>query len=94
MTVEYATPRTVHKFTLCIGGEDKFDLDAAARVVHVAMQNGMLRIWVERTPGAAPLARTFGVFGTGHQLPRGWEHVGSCLDGDCVWHVYEQRAAP
>lgn len=31
------------------------------------------------------------VFGTGHEIPRGLVHVGSCICGEFVWHVYRDE---
>jgi hypothetical protein len=34
------------------------------------------------------------VFGTGHEIPDDWEHVGTVQDGEFVWHIFEELPAP
>lgn len=60
----------------------------------VAVANGYMLdevdFWAEHTEGAPKKARRFQVFGTGHSLPPGARHVGTCLrSAGLIWHLYE-----
>lgn len=60
-------------------------------VVHVAARRpGVVELWVQVDPREPPAAREFVVVGTGHPAPDGFaRHVGTALDRDLVWHLYE-----
>ena len=60
-------------------------------VVLVAMQRfggDTIQVWTEET---GPPTRWVRVFGTGHDVPSGFVHLGSAMtaDGSLVWHVYD-----
>jgi hypothetical protein len=57
------------------------------------MQNGKPHIWVEFEPASLEQVKhvvvvDFHIVGTGHNVGESWEHCGSMIDGDFVWHVY------
>lgn len=62
------------------------------RVVLVDWQQNktLPTIWIEYEPGVTP-DTTYTFIGTGHPVPAG-EHVGSCICGPFVWHVYRTAA--
>lgn len=66
-----------------------------SRVVMVAARAqdpSALSVWIEEeTESVSPLNRTFKIFGTGHPLPFGWDHVGGAVAEPFVWHLYEKR---
>ena len=65
-----------------------------AKVRLFGAQNGSLHVWIETEPGALDEEieeRTYIVVGTGHQIPPGFDHVGSTQDPPFVWHLYERR---
>lgn len=82
--------KTVWKFPV---GLEPSMVPLGHRVVHVAMQGADLCVWaeVEDDPQRPMVAVQWRVIGTGHPVPAVGEHVGSCLDGAFVWHVYEVR---
>ena len=60
---------------------------------------GIVEVWVETVvadnfPAGGYETRQVQVFGTGRQIPDWAEHVGSCLDGPLVWHVYDLVTTP
>lgn len=91
--------RTIWKFPLSVdtpiyvtGGEP--------RIIHVgpdpATTNGpnsfLPTVWAELDPDAHDPDCTAVIFvGTGHDVPHGWDHAGSCILGPYVWHVYTQQ---
>lgn len=82
--------RTIWKFNL----HPDHDVTAhggTPRVVHVGVDPAsdptLPTAWVELNPGEqGDLALSF--IGTGHDVPIGWDHVGSTVAGPFVWHVY------
>ena len=63
------------------------------RLVAQQFTNQLLpTIWIEHDEND-PIA-IYVVHGTGHSIPDdGREHVGSCLCGQFVWHVYRLKGA-
>lgn len=63
------------------------------RLVGIDPASGRVAIWVEhKNPDhMTPVhqVREFRIFGTGHDVPHRFEHVGSVIDGQYVWHVFE-----
>ena len=50
-----------------------------------------VQVWTEETSDRPEQhVRAAQVYGTGHDIPEGLKHVGSCLalNGRLVWHVY------
>ncbi len=64
-----------------------------AKPVLVGVQDGRVHVWFEfQKPAHVPLAFMpikLEFYGTGHIIPQGREHIGSCFDGPYVWHVYK-----
>lgn len=65
------------------------DMAPNSKIIHVDVQNHQIAIWVEATDGPETEKRTFTIVGTGRVVKETWVHVGSVLDGDFAWHVYE-----
>lgn len=71
------------------------DLPVDAKPLHVAVQQGVIRMWVLVNPDAETRTRRFYTVGTGHELPEDvFEpiHVASLLtdtEGTFVFHVFE-----
>jgi hypothetical protein len=88
-----ATDGTRQMFRYTVPVDDKpwtFDLTGDP----VAVANGYtldeVDFWAEYAEGAPKKARRFQVFGTGHPLPPGARHVGTCLRASgLIWHLYE-----
>jgi hypothetical protein len=55
-----------------------------------------VEFWAEHATGGLTIAHAYQVFGTGHPLPDGAEHVATCprtAEG-LVFHLYELTGAP
>ena len=63
---------------------------------------GVPAVWIEQTLEPADdiavkwqlvgdHCRTFIVVGTGWDVPKAFDHRGSCVCGEHVWHIYEKR---
>lgn len=83
--------KTVHKF-MVLHGENRIDMDRSAGLTHFDMQNGCACFWAVVDTDAPKSLRTFQIFGTGHPIPEGWVPMGSCIDGNFVWHLFEKIA--
>jgi hypothetical protein len=85
--------RTIHKFPLSFtDGWQTVEMQSSVRPVLVAMQHGVPTLWCDVDADADGVAfkREFCVVGTGHTAPSDGEHVGSVIDGQFVWHIFER----
>lgn len=90
--------RTVWKFTFDQSWLAA-DLPATAKVVHAALDpaTGVPTMWIELDPRRQSIRRNFRIYGTGEQIPGDGTlgtptHVGSVIQHDYVWHIYETIA--
>ena len=82
--------KRVLKWSIAV--DDSVGVVGGGKVVHVASQNPpyLIEVWTEEFGVEVP--RRVQVFGTGHAIPNGSIHLGSCIAGPFVWHVYEVTA--
>ncbi len=96
--------RTIWKYTLNLqeSTDAIIEMPFGAKIVHVAsQQSGRVSFWVEYDIENRKdlIVRHFQVFGTGQEISaalNNWslndlQHIGTTLDGDLVWHLYEWR---
>lgn len=93
--------RQVWKFPLFTGRETRVDVEMpkGAQIVRFGVQyvgplddaprQGHPTVWAIVNPEQPTETRTFQVFGTGHDLPRGACHIGTYDADPFVWHVFE-----
>ncbi len=83
--------KVVHKFPVPLASTTSgIDMPRGSRLLHFDSQGSGLFIWALVDPNEAMDSRTFFVVGTGHTLPElHYRHVGSCMDGAFVWHLFE-----
>lgn len=60
------------------------------RVLLIDDQDGRLTLWAEQEDERPTPFREFVMTGTGSEAPAGFEHVGSAICGEFVWHVYAE----
>ncbi len=86
--------RTVHKYPLLSQGGNPLPIPVTAKVLLLAEQHGQLVLWVEVDLNHVVVSpRTFRIFGTGFDIPEGYEHRGSTMTTEgYLWHVYEELA--
>lgn len=94
--------RTIHKFLVPFASQAADELPpmpahpaSPVRLVAIDPRSGQPAVWIELdTDDKVPeTGRRMAAFGTGHEIPRGWTHVGSMIDGGYVWHVHESPKA-
>lgn len=87
--------KTIWKFELS-GMRVSIPMPEGAQLLHVAVQDDILRLWALVDPTVAPVERTFRVIGTGWSIDDAYaeklRHVGTTLTegGEYVWHVFEE----
>jgi hypothetical protein len=64
------------------------------RLLLIAEQHGIVTLWAEQEDERAVDTREFRLVGTGSERPPGYEHVGSAIVGETVWHVYAVPVEP
>lgn len=86
--------KAVFKYACEIGRQTVLELSGP--IVHIGVQpprreyGHEVMIWAEAEPGSVNTEKhVFEVFGTGHMIPESAVHIGSVIDRDLVWHVYE-----
>lgn len=49
---------------------------------------GLVTVWTDEYPANPEPIRSAHVYGTGQPVPERDQHIGSCIDGPLVWHVF------
>lgn len=96
--------RTIWKYSINLreNTDAIIKMPFGAKIVHVAsQQSAIVSFWAEFDMENSEnlSARHFQVFGTGQEISKilnNWSlndlrHVGTTLDGELVWHLYEWR---
>lgn len=83
--------RCVFKYDISQPGDTvTVSMPVGAKVLHVGMQNRVLRAWADVPDhAAAHESRRFYTAGTGWEVPSDGVFVGTVFDGEYVWHVFE-----
>jgi len=89
--INVMTQRRVLKWTVPV--DDQSHHIGSGHVVHVACQGGpdTVQVWTEEywvSDSDESNGRRARVYGTGHRIPEGWDHLGSVLCDGLVWHLY------
>lgn len=83
--------KTVHKFPLTVQAQHSFLMPDGAVALHVNLDpNGTVCLWAFVDTDKPVTLRTFRITGTGHPVPDGLEYLGSVVQGNFVWHAWEQ----
>lgn len=83
--------KTVWKFPVSRASITRIDIPFDAKIALVGLDpaTGGVAIWVQLEKTAEKETRRFRVYGTGQDIEPDDRHVGSVIDRDFVWHVYE-----
>lgn len=82
--------KKILKYKIPHGRLVEIETTAYAPIVHVGEQEGVVCIWVEVNDKIEVAQRSFAVFGTGHEIPEEFIHIGTVQEGTRVSHVYER----
>lgn len=76
-------------------GPQELVLSKIRKVVHVAVQNERINLWVQVQPDAPEEPVQVFTVDTDESVPPGTKHAGSVAikDGAFVWHVYVEKTA-
>ena len=81
--------RRVYKYPLqLIGSIQWLSVHDASTPLLFAMQDRVPCLWLEVWTDRIKVDKQVMIVGTGHQVPDGFKHIGSCIDGIFVWHLY------
>lgn len=92
--------RTIWKFPIAIGSITTISIPAddecppnkpLAVLAGLDPATGGPALWIELNPDAPRVERRFIIHGTGHEIDEDETHVGSLIDRDFVWHIYERH---
>lgn len=88
--------KTVFKYTVPITDHPvQIGLPHQHIIRHIGYQSrNAVTFWAEvpDEPDMNPITRLFQVFGTGHQIPDSAVYIGTSIQGEFVWHLYEVRS--
>ena len=84
--------RTIYKFTIDLQKDSEINvtMSEGAELLFVAcQQEHILSCWYQTVVDRPQILRRFVVYGTGQTHHLGGKYVGTALDGQFVWHLYE-----
>ena len=80
----------VWKYPIPFGGTSIYSIPDSGEIVLCGMQNGVVTLWYNCDITAEKLLVRWRVVATGEEYdPDEWTHLGSCQDGEFVWHVIQ-----
>lgn len=83
--------KTVYKFAFPSGTDTlEAKIPADAKPVYVAIQNKRVTMWFELDTEEENVERYFKIVPTGSEVPEEGTHIQSIMDGEFVWHIYEE----
>jgi len=84
--------RTVYKYPLD-HPVTEYELPADCKILCIHEQDSTVMVWVElETESKAPITvKRFTIVGTGREIPRGSQYVGTAFIDLMVWHVYKHE---
>lgn len=82
--------RQIWKYPITQFGEVTLSMPVGARLLTCQLQRGVPTLWalVDATPGPRE-NRTVQLFGTGHDIPRTADYIGTVQVSTFVWHLFE-----
>ncbi len=86
--------KTIYKYGLQVEDTQSVLLPQSYELLHVGFQDGGLFVWCSVDTKSPMKLMKFRIVGTGHPFEdcRKWSHIGSCIEGGFVWHVFVETA--
>jgi hypothetical protein len=84
--------RTIWKFPLSVTDHQVIEMPSDAICLSVAVQAGVVCLWVEVDPATEPKKRLIRIYGTGHpmsEFPGRYLNSFMLMGGDLVFHAYD-----
>ncbi len=83
--------KKIYKYPFILDDEIEIEMPENAKIVLVGRDPvGLLSIWAEVDPEATVELRKLHMRGTGHPVDGIGVHVQSFVDGQFVWHLYDE----
>jgi len=80
----------IYKYPIQIVSEQDIEMPYAAEIIHAGLDpTGQPCIWAVVNPGFDPKPRRIFVVGTGREFETWERHLGSFLQDQFVWHVFQ-----
>jgi uncharacterized protein YbdZ (MbtH family) len=82
---------TIWKFPFDVTDRFTLEIPDGYRILHVEMQGKSPCLWAIVDEARPPSQTRFALFGTGFEVPAGWEHVGTFQQPPYVWHLFREE---
>ena len=82
--------KTIYKYTLKFDCSNQILMPKDSLVIKFAIQNNQPCIWAIVDTDSIYENRIFSVVGTGWQIENNMRYIDTILDGQFVWHLFEQ----
>ena len=79
----------VYKYPIKSGVVNTLTVPHDAKVLHVAIQNACICLWIMVDTAYPNTERDFKIFGTGMPVPYSASYIGTVQDLSFVWHIFE-----
>lgn len=79
--------RIIYKYS--VNNTHPIELSVDSKFLFFAVQDNVHTAWFQVGIHPTLTKRFFKVFGTGEELPHGATHLGTTIEGQYVWHLYE-----
>lgn len=88
--------RTIWKYLIStdVGKDQIIEMPLLSNPIHFDHDPSTTNyaLWCEVHPNGNTVERTFCLFGTGWNVPDGYEYLGTLTDRVWVWHLYEKTS--
>lgn len=81
--------RTIHKYYMHPGVDDKLHLTEGWKFLHFAYQASDVAAWFELETNNPTIIVDLRIIGTGHEVPENAIHLGTAVGSVFVWHLYQ-----
>lgn len=86
--------RKIYKYPIPLSATPtELTLPEDSNIRLVALQDGVITLWIEVDPTKPETKRYFKIFGTGHTIDAGAQYIGTVFIDIFVWHIHEVQIA-
>jgi len=96
ITGNSANMKTIYKYDIILKGLKldvaSIEMPQRAKILYIDCQStDVISLWAEVETSNKKINRNFRIVGTGQRIADAHlkEYIGTVLDRNCVWHVYE-----
>jgi hypothetical protein len=84
--------KTIWKYPLELQDEQMIEVPVNSEYLHVALQDGVITLWVLVNPTYPKVGKIISIFGTGRTVSvcyKKSQHIGTIFQGVFVWHIFD-----